>query len=196
MSNIDEKKVLGPRWYVAHTFTGYENKVKTNIEKIVENRGLSHLIFDVQIPVETHVELNAKGEEKLVELNPYLPQVDLYKAGHHGSKTSSSNALLEVIQPDIVCVCCCAGSDEYTKNSDNQFPTQDFITRVAPYTDKIYVTTLCTDNEKGTFQSMNGNIVVLTDKNGLTVMCGSGDNRILKEWEWFKQNRACPAAWQ
>ena len=67
MSNIDEKKVLGPRWYVAHTFTGYENKVKTNIEKIVENRGLSHLIFDVQIPVETHVELNAKGEEKIVE---------------------------------------------------------------------------------------------------------------------------------
>ena len=138
-------------------------------------------------------DLEEEGEEKLVELNPDLPQVDLYKAGHHGSKTSSSTALLEVIQPDIVCVCCCAGSDEYTKNSDNQFPTQDFITRVAPYTDKIYVTTLCTDNEKGTFQSMNGNIVVLTDKNGLTVVCGSGDNRILKEWEWFKDNRKWPA---
>ncbi len=66
MSNINEKNV-GPRWYVAHTFTGYENKVKTNIEKIVENRGLSHLIFDVQIPVETHVEVNDKGEEKIVE---------------------------------------------------------------------------------------------------------------------------------
>ena len=66
MSNINEKNV-GPRWYVAHTFTGYENKVKTNIEKIVENRGLSHLIFDVQIPVETHVETNDKGEEKIVE---------------------------------------------------------------------------------------------------------------------------------
>ena len=138
-------------------------------------------------------DLEEEGEEKLVELNPDLPQVDLYKAGHHGSKTSSSTALLEVIQPDIVCVCCCAGSDEYTKTNENQFPTQEFINRVAPYTDKIYVTTLCTDNEKGTFQSMNGNIVVLTDKSGLTVVCGSGDNRILKEWEWFRQNRTWPS---
>ena len=52
MSNINEKN-LGPRWYVAHTFTGYENKVKISIEKIVENRGLGHLIYDVQVPVET-----------------------------------------------------------------------------------------------------------------------------------------------
>ncbi len=67
MSNINEKN-LGPRWYVAHTFTGYENKVKISIEKIVENRGLSHLIYDVQVPVETVIERNDKGEEKEVEV--------------------------------------------------------------------------------------------------------------------------------
>lgn len=66
MSNINEKN-LGPRWYVAHTYTGYENKVKLSIEKIVENRGLAHLIYDVKIPVETHMETNDKGEEKEVE---------------------------------------------------------------------------------------------------------------------------------
>ena len=66
MSNINEKN-LGPRWYVAHTFTGYENKVKISIEKIVENRGLGHLIYDVQVPVETSVVTNDKGEEKIVE---------------------------------------------------------------------------------------------------------------------------------
>ena len=66
MSNINEKN-LGPRWYVAHTYTGYENKVKDNIEKIVENRGLAHLIYDVKVPVETTVEVNDKGEEKIVE---------------------------------------------------------------------------------------------------------------------------------
>ena len=66
MSNINEKN-LGPRWYVAHTFTGYENKVKTNIEKIVENRGLQHLIYDVQVPTETVIETNDKGVEKEVE---------------------------------------------------------------------------------------------------------------------------------
>ena len=50
MSDINEMNV-GVRWYVAHTYSGYENKVKTNIEKIVENRALGHLIFDVRIPV-------------------------------------------------------------------------------------------------------------------------------------------------
>ena len=66
MSNINEKN-LGPRWYVAHTYTGYENKVKVSIEKIVENRGLGHLIYDVQVPVETSIVTNDKGEEKEVE---------------------------------------------------------------------------------------------------------------------------------
>ena len=66
MSNIDEKN-LGPRWYVAHTYTGYENKVKLSIEKIVENRGLGHLIYDVQVPVNTEIVVNDKGEEKIVE---------------------------------------------------------------------------------------------------------------------------------
>ena len=66
MSNINEKN-LGPRWYVAHTYTGYENKVKVSIEKIVENRGLGHLIYDVQVPVETSIVTNDKGEEKVVE---------------------------------------------------------------------------------------------------------------------------------
>ena len=66
MSNINEKN-LGPRWYVAHTYTGYENKVKMSIEKIVENRGLGHLIYDVQIPVEISTVTNDKGETKKVE---------------------------------------------------------------------------------------------------------------------------------
>ncbi|MBQ9070453.1 MAG: transcription termination/antitermination factor NusG [Clostridia bacterium] len=66
MSNINEKN-LGPRWYVAHTYTGYENKVKISIEKIVENRGLGHLIYDIKIPVEITEETNDKGEVKQIE---------------------------------------------------------------------------------------------------------------------------------
>ena len=66
MSNINEKN-LGPRWYVAHTYTGYENKVKISIEKIVENRGLGHLIYDVKVPVEISQTVNDKGETKVVE---------------------------------------------------------------------------------------------------------------------------------
>ena len=77
MSNINEKN-LGPRWYVAHTYTGYENKVKDSIEKIVENRGLGHLIYDVHIPTETVVTVNDKGEEKIVE-NKLMPSYVLVK---------------------------------------------------------------------------------------------------------------------
>lgn len=66
MSDINEMN-LGPRWYVAHTYSGYENKVKTNLEKIVENRNLGHLIFDVRIPVEKVIETTESGVEKEVE---------------------------------------------------------------------------------------------------------------------------------
>lgn len=40
------------RWYVVHTYSGYENKVKVTIEKTIENRNLHHLILDMQIPME------------------------------------------------------------------------------------------------------------------------------------------------
>ncbi len=50
----------GARWYVAHTYSGYENKVKTNLEKIVENRALQDKIFDIQIP--TVIEVVQEGE--------------------------------------------------------------------------------------------------------------------------------------
>ena len=70
MSDINEMNV-GVRWYVAHTYSGYENKVKASLEKIVENRGLGHLIFDVKIPIETVVEQNGdETKEKESKLFP------------------------------------------------------------------------------------------------------------------------------
>lgn len=135
-------------------------------------------------------DLEEQGEAKLVELNN-LPKVDLYKAGHHGSKTSSSVGFLEVIQPKTVCVCCCAGSSEYTKTSENQFPTQIFINNVAKWTQEIYVTTLCVDYANNEFTSFNGNIVYLSNPSSYTVIC-SNNNTILRESDWFKQNRTWP----
>ena len=66
MSDIDGMNV-GLKWYVAHTYSGYENKVKANLEKIVENRGLGNLIYDIKIPVETVVEKDG-DKEKVQEL--------------------------------------------------------------------------------------------------------------------------------
>ena len=64
MSDINEMNV-GPRWYVAHTYSGYENKVKANLEKIIENRGLGHLIFDIRIPTEIVIEKNGDKEKEV-----------------------------------------------------------------------------------------------------------------------------------
>ena len=54
------------KWYVAHTYSGYENKVKANIEKTVENRNLQDQIFEVLVPLETVVEVK-DGKKKTVQ---------------------------------------------------------------------------------------------------------------------------------
>ena len=45
------------KWYVVHTYSGYENKVKANIEKTVENRNLQDQVLEVIVPLETVVEV-------------------------------------------------------------------------------------------------------------------------------------------
>lgn len=135
------------------------------------------------------------GEESLLKHNKTLPKVELYKAGHHGSKTSSSENLLKVIQPNHVCVCACAGSPEYTQKSENQFPTQEFIDRIAEHTDSVYVTTLCVDYEKGEYKSLNGNIIVSASFDKETIISCAGSKLKLKDSEWFKLNRTCPQRW-
>ena len=44
-------------WYVVHTYSGYENKVKANIEKTIENRHLEDQILEVRVPMQDVVEL-------------------------------------------------------------------------------------------------------------------------------------------
>ena len=55
------------KWYVAHTFSGYENKVASNIQTVVENRNLHDLIQEVSVPTETVVEIKEDGKKKEVE---------------------------------------------------------------------------------------------------------------------------------
>ncbi len=58
------------KWYVIHTYSGYENKVAQNIEKVVENRKLHDLIQDVRVPTEKVTEIT-DGETKEVERKTY-----------------------------------------------------------------------------------------------------------------------------
>ena len=148
-------------------------------------------------------DLEDKGELSLVDgyatkhgkNDGMLHEVELYKAGHHGSKTSSSAELLSVIKPKHVCVCCCAGSSEYTKTAENQFPTKEFIDRIAPYTAEVFVTSLCIDYKEDKFTSMNGNIVVCSNTGEKTAIYCSNNTTRLKDTDWFKQNRVTPPAW-
>jgi len=54
------------KWYVVHTYSGYENKVKANIEKIIENRGMHDLIDQVVVPVQDALEMK-NGRRKIVQ---------------------------------------------------------------------------------------------------------------------------------
>ncbi len=66
MSDLNEMNV-GLRWYVIHTNTGYENKVMTNLARIIEKKGLQDQIVDMRIPTETSTETKADGTEKINE---------------------------------------------------------------------------------------------------------------------------------
>ena len=48
------------KWYVIHTYSGYENAVKTSIEKFVNGRGMEDMILRMEIPVETVKEVSAR----------------------------------------------------------------------------------------------------------------------------------------
>lgn len=141
-------------------------------------------------------DLEEDGEKDLVKQNAdKMGKTRLYKAGHHGSKTSTSQELLDLIDTDAICVCACAGSPEYTKNKDNQFPTQAFVDRV--YTKnagtQVFVTSLCVDYDANKFTSMNGNIVICSTGNSVTRYFSNNATE-LRETEWFKNNRKLPYA--
>ena len=59
-----------PMWYVVHTYSGYENKVKANLEKSVENRGMQDMILEVKVPMEDSIEVK-NGKKKTVSRKVY-----------------------------------------------------------------------------------------------------------------------------
>ena len=56
------------KWYVVHTYSGYENKVATDLATMVESRGMQDLIQDIRIPTETVTEIK-EDKKKEVERN-------------------------------------------------------------------------------------------------------------------------------
>jgi beta-lactamase superfamily II metal-dependent hydrolase len=139
-------------------------------------------------------DLEADGEARLVANNT-LPEVELYKGGHHGSYTANTDALLSVIQPKLVCICACVGNSEYASTNDHSFPAQESVNRIAPYTDRVYCTTLGTWGSSTAHEPMNGNIVVHYDSSSTESLSFSNNSTKLKDTAWFKANRTTPPAW-
>ncbi|MBE5733383.1 MAG: transcription termination/antitermination factor NusG [Clostridia bacterium] len=54
------------KWYVLHTYSGYEAMVKDSLEKLIEINNLQEYIFDIQVPMEQTVEEKANGKKKIV----------------------------------------------------------------------------------------------------------------------------------
>ena len=67
---IKQEKTDTPKWYVVYTYSGYEDKVMTNLKKTVVNNGLEDLIYDVQVPKEETIEVR-NGNRKRVQKKLY-----------------------------------------------------------------------------------------------------------------------------
>lgn len=76
MSDLNDNSKLA-LWYVVHTYSGYENKVKANLDKIVENRGLQSVILESRVPVETLLE--GEGDSAKEIENKIFPSYVLVK---------------------------------------------------------------------------------------------------------------------
>ncbi|MCD8307666.1 MAG: MBL fold metallo-hydrolase [Clostridia bacterium] len=158
-------------------------------------------------------DLEEDGEEKMVEYYQNVPAayrteynilpqgVDLYKAGHHGSKTSSTQALMDAVQPKNVAVYCCCGTTEYTVNNLNTFPTQAAIDHIAPYTDNIFIPTIATglsdydastdkfaSQSFGGYELLNGNMIFYMENGVFKLYCSNSYTK-LKDTDWFQTYR-------
>jgi len=66
-----------PRWYVVHTYSGYENKVKTDLEKTIKNRELEDFFFEIIVPMEEQIEI--KDGQRKANLKKVFPGYVLIK---------------------------------------------------------------------------------------------------------------------
>ncbi len=68
---IKQEKTDKPYWYVVHTYSGYENKVKANLEKAIANRGFEDIILEVKVPMEETIEVkNGKKKHVMKKMYP------------------------------------------------------------------------------------------------------------------------------
>ena len=196
-------------YYYSHTSSDENNYSVCTLFTYASSEGNKYFLLTGDLEKEGEEKLSAYYDGSTKEKT--LPEVDLFKAGHHGSKTSSNDCLLNIIKPKMCVVSCCCGTDEYTGATENQFPTQQFIDRISKWTDEVYVTSIyesyeiCTaksDTDKkgvkagGQYihttgrKDMNGNVVVscgkdtTSNKISIGLACSNNTTK-LKDSDWM-----------
>ena len=118
-----------------------------------------------------------KAEERVIEYNN-LSKVDFFKANHHGSPTSNTEALLDIIRPDYIVI------DSTASNSYN-LPKKEIVDRFLKYTENIYA------------PFINGGIHIYSDKTNITFECdGFIDYTNNKEGELVEGTQGQPTPLQ
>ncbi len=97
---MTEKK-KEPCWYVVHTYSGYENKVKDNLEKAVENNGMQELIMEARVPVEDVVEIkNGKRVKSQRKIYPGYVLVKMIETSESWYLVRNTRGVTGFVGPD------------------------------------------------------------------------------------------------
>ena len=93
------------KWYVVHTYSGYENKVKVTLEKSVENNGLQDLICDVRIPTEEVTEIKSEksgSEQESKDSDSGIEEEITETEKHASKKTADKKSRVKTIQRKLL----------------------------------------------------------------------------------------------
>ena len=74
---MSQQETLEAKWYVVHTYSGYENKVKADLEKKIKNRELEDYFFEIIVPMEEQIEI--KDGKRKTNLRKVFPGYVLIK---------------------------------------------------------------------------------------------------------------------
>lgn len=97
---MTEKK-KEPCWYVVHTYSGYENKVKDTLEKAVENNGMQDLIFEMRVPVEDVIEIkNGKRVKSQRKIYPGYVLVKMIETSESWYLVRNTRGVTGFVGPD------------------------------------------------------------------------------------------------
>jgi len=90
-----------PQWYVVHTYSGYENKVKDTLEKSVENNGMQDLIFEVRVPmVEVQERKNGRNVKSMRKVYPGYVLVHMIETSESWYLVRNTRGVTGFVGPD------------------------------------------------------------------------------------------------